>query len=67
MPERIEKMYLKALARKPMAGELQDARQFLLAQAALYDTPVGRVMQSPDVWADFAHVIFNLKEFVFYN
>jgi hypothetical protein len=58
--ERIKSMYRSALGREPSVGELRDAQQFVTAQSQDY----GR-MEHAKSWSDFAHVMFNLKEFVF--
>ena len=48
-------MYLEAFARPPDSAELKQARVFL----------ADRGEQSPDAWTDLAHVLFNVKEFIF--
>ncbi len=57
---RLTHMYQSAFGRTPTATELADARGFLTAQAQEYG-------KSDDVraWADLAHVLFNVKEFIF--
>lgn len=56
--QRINQMYLEAFARPAQAEETSDAMAFLAADAG---TP------SLDRWTDFAHVLFNTKEFIFLN
>jgi len=51
--KRVEELYREALARWPTAEELAAAEEF-----------VG-TSQDVQVWADFAHTIFNLKEFLY--
>jgi hypothetical protein len=48
-------MYAQAFARPPTDKELADALAF--------------VERQPDerAWADFGHVLFNVKEFIFVN
>jgi len=55
--DRVRTMYLTALSRPPDDAELADALAFVDAAAA----------QSTErqAWADFAHVLFNVKEFIF--
>jgi hypothetical protein len=53
-PERIERMYLAAYARKPSAAERAACDRFL----------AGREGEA-GAWADLAHALFNAKEFVF--
>ena len=61
--DRLRQMYLTAFGREPTAPELQAAQSFLQTQAAEYGL-------SPDqtnderLWADLAHVLFNVKDFV---
>ena len=50
--ERIRRMYLEAFARPPDSAELEQARGFVAADTA-------------SAWADLAHVLFNVKEFIF--
>jgi hypothetical protein len=57
--ERVEAMYLTALGRPPDADEEQAALAFLNdAQAASSGGDV-------DAWSELAHVLVNLKEFIF--
>jgi hypothetical protein len=49
-------MYLAALGRPPRTDEVDLALAFL--EQAGSET-------SADAWADLAHVLFNLKEFIF--
>lgn len=57
--ERIRQMYEAAYSRLPDAAELREAREFLAGQQASYPP------DEPDrAWADLAHVLFNVKEFV---
>ena len=58
--QRIEGMYLAAFSRPPAADELAAAAEHLRDQAqAGYDS------DRPEAWQDLAHVLFNVKEFVF--
>ncbi len=62
--ERVERMYLAAFSRPPTDLELVEAETFLRDQGELYATE-----DSSDerVWADLAHVLFNVKEFIYLN
>jgi hypothetical protein len=62
--ERIRQMYLAAFSRPPAADELADANTFLQEQRALYAT---HDPADQRVWADLAHVFFNVKEFIYLN
>jgi hypothetical protein len=61
--ERIGSMYVSAFGRPPSAAELRSCLDFLERQAQL---PGGK-RDSQAVWADLAHVLFNVKEFIFLN
>jgi hypothetical protein len=58
--ERVADMYRTAVGREPNELELSDALSFLEGQAQEYPKP-----DDPRAWADLAHVLFNLKEFIF--
>jgi hypothetical protein len=63
-PERrIDRMYREAFSRPPTPQETADALEFMKAQAA----QLGASADDVSVWTDFAHVLFNVKEFVFVN
>jgi cytochrome c553 len=53
--ERVRRMYEAAFGREATEEELRQAQAFLAEQSS------GRV------WADLAHVLFNVKEFIFVN
>ena len=62
---RVERMYLQAFARPPTEAEAEEAIAFLHAQGeALGLSADGRV-NDVRPWADLAHVLFNVKEFIF--
>ena len=61
--ERIRLMYARALSRSPLAAEAADAKNFLGEQAAA----LGVKPDDLKVWADYAHVLFNTKEFIHLN
>jgi hypothetical protein len=62
--ERVRQMYLSAFGRPPTPGELADAVVFLEVQRGLYKA---KDPADERVWADFAHVLFNVKEFIYLN
>jgi hypothetical protein len=55
--ERISSMYQSAFARSPTEAELSACVEFLQQ----------RNLDDPAAWADLAHVLFNVKEFIFLN
>ncbi len=61
MTKRIGWMYLTAYARTPSENENALAKKFLLAHAA--DNQIA--VTDDLLWADFAHVLINKKEFIF--
>jgi len=61
--ERITRMYEAALSRPPTEEELAALRGFTASQAKLYNAKE----DDARVWADVAHVMFNMKAFVFVN
>jgi hypothetical protein len=57
--QRVLDMYLTALGRPPEASEEQAALDFL-------GRATGSTAENdPRAWADLAHVLFNVKEFIF--
>lgn len=57
--QRLEQLYLEALARRPLPQESAAAEQFLTAQLARPGT------NPQQAWTDLCHALFNLKEFLF--
>ncbi|WP_020473342.1 PSD1 and planctomycete cytochrome C domain-containing protein [Zavarzinella formosa] len=58
--DRIARMYVMAFGRPATAEELVDGKAFVEAQLAEYG-----VGQEAKAWTDFAHVLVNLKEFIY--
>ena len=63
--ERIDAMYRAAFARAPRRDEAEAAGAFLAAQAALHGVEFADDQCDEATWADFAHALFNAKEFIF--
>jgi hypothetical protein len=61
--ERVEAMYASAFGRPPTAAERGACLAFLQGQAKRY----GVTADDGKVWADLAHTLFNVKEFIFVN
>jgi hypothetical protein len=59
--ERVRQMYLTALGRVPDEAELQEALAFVAVEPTSGESAAG----DRNAWAELAHVILNLKEFVF--
>jgi mono/diheme cytochrome c family protein len=64
---RIRRMYVEAFARPPSAAELADVLTFLDEHGQELGVPADRRSSDPRLWADVAHVLMNLKEFIFIN
>jgi hypothetical protein len=60
--QRIVRMYEEAYARTPTEAEANAALVFLGEQDKAYGTP-----NDPRSWGDLAHVLINVKEFIFLN
>lgn len=58
--QRIQAMYVAAFGRPATDAELVEGIDFVAAQSKLHPPD-----QSHRAWADYAHVLFNLKEFIF--
>ena len=58
--DKVRSMYLAAYARLPEPSELEQATQFIEQQAKLYGP-----QEQAKAWGDLAHVLFNVKEFIF--
>lgn len=56
-------MYLAAFSRPPTEHELKDALAFVSTQSQ----HLGPSPADERVWADLAHVLFNVKEFIYLN
>jgi cytochrome c553 len=63
--DRIDRMNLTALGRKATPPEIAEGLAFLKAQGTAYDPAEGKWQKNPQAWADYAHVLLNLKEFIF--
>ncbi|NNF43203.1 MAG: DUF1553 domain-containing protein [Phycisphaerales bacterium] len=61
--QRLERMYMTALARRPSVSERAAGLAFIRARAEENGSPDGT--EDVDAWAAFAHVLFNVKEFIF--
>jgi hypothetical protein len=61
---RIQRLYDAAFTRSATETELAEGIEFLKSQATALSSGVDW-QQDERVWADFCHVLFNVKEFVF--
>jgi hypothetical protein len=65
--KRIVRMYATALCRPPNDAELDASEKFIQRQGELLGIPADERHNHVNAWADFAHVLFNHKEFVLRN
>ena len=61
----VHEMYLSAFARPPSELELQRSIDFLLRQAEALGDDTSVEAPQRAAWADLAHVLWNVKEFVY--
>ncbi|MEZ4774668.1 MAG: PSD1 and planctomycete cytochrome C domain-containing protein [Bacteroidia bacterium] len=61
---RIAAIYQRAFSREPTTEDIRQAEEFLKMQAVYYGCEDGQEMDEPQIWADYCHTIFNLKEFI---
>ena len=59
--QRVASMYVRAFGRPPSKDERAACLAFLEGQAKRYGTRA----DDPKPWADLAHTLFNVKEFIF--
>jgi hypothetical protein len=62
---RVRRMYLEAYARPPTETERQAALRFLKSHGGALGVPPEQRGDDERVWTDFAHVLINVKEFIF--
>ncbi len=63
--QRIARMYEEAFAREPAEDELATALGFIDEHGQELGIPARQREIDPKVWADLAHVLVNVKEFIF--
>ena len=63
--ERIGRMFLEALGRRPSATELKKSERFLISLRKQHQLASGRWRNYPRIWQDLAQAMFNLKEFIY--
>jgi hypothetical protein len=59
--DRVERMFLRALGRKPTAAEVAASLDYL----AQSEPDASELLSSQRAWQDLAHSIFNFKEFLY--
>ena len=63
--ERIRHIYAKALSRPASAEEIEDGLAYLAKEGLRRERQRSGSTGAADVWADYVHVVFNLKEFLY--
>jgi hypothetical protein len=58
-------MFATAFARPPGPEETARLLRLLARSAELHGQSPNTLLASPPVWQDFAHALFNLKEFIY--
>jgi hypothetical protein len=62
---RIEGMFLQALGRPPTADEAEEFGQLVGYLADFHQVKTEETLANRLIWEDIAHVVFNLKEFIY--
>ena len=63
--QRVRKVFLQALSRPETDEELQAAREFFELQRQTMGQAKDESENQHQLWQDFCHVVFNMKEFIF--
>ncbi len=63
--ERIGRMFLEALGRRPSAVEVRKSKRFLAGLRKQHQLAAGDWRNQPRIWQDLAQAMFNLKEFIY--
>ncbi len=63
--EKINKIYLRALSRYATVSEIADARDMFEKMVSQYNLGESDLEESLQLWADYCHTVFNLKEFIY--
>lgn len=64
MEGRIRKVYLKAFTRLPTLEEINQGKEFLAMQAKDKQLSIEELIDDENLWKEYCHMIFNLKEFI---
>ncbi len=63
--ERLSWIYIRALGRQPIQVELEQAKTFISSLAQSHQVKEADMLNSTQVWKDYCHSVFNLKEFIY--
>jgi hypothetical protein len=65
LDEKIQWIYKRAFARAPTEQEIEQAKAFLQQQAEVLNQDVQDLESTQEVWKDYCHTVFNMKEFIY--
>jgi hypothetical protein len=63
--QRIQEIYMRTLSRNATHEEIEMAKKLLVKLNKLHVTDNNKDSKELDVWKDYCHSVFNLKEFIF--
>ncbi|MFT7035075.1 MAG: hypothetical protein ACJA2S_003597 [Cyclobacteriaceae bacterium] len=63
--ERFKYIYTKLLTREPTEEEIAKANNFIELLTSSYSVENDQVLDNLDIWRDYCHSVFNLKEFIY--
>ena len=63
--EKIRYIYNKTLSRQPSEDEIANAKEYIQLLSQSYDLTPEAATDSVEVWKDYCHSVFNLKEFIY--
>ncbi len=62
--ERVDDIFIRAFSRPASPEEQQAAKSLLENLAKEHNSSVEAMQNDPQIWADYCHAVFNLKEFI---
>jgi hypothetical protein len=65
LARRVDRMFLEALGRPADADEVRRFTAGARRLAQIHDLPEGELLASEALWKDMAHLVFNVKEFLY--
>ncbi|MEM9141704.1 MAG: PSD1 and planctomycete cytochrome C domain-containing protein [Bacteroidota bacterium] len=63
--QKIEWVYLRTFSRKPTEKEIDNASQFMATVKAMKEQANRDEKEDLDIWKEYCHSLFNLKEFIY--
>jgi cytochrome c553 len=63
--ERIQLAYRIAFSRSASEDEMKKAKEFLQKLSQIHNVSTKDIMNNTEIWKDYCHSLFNLKEFIF--